>query len=89
MLHHLLHAAESQTADGLPHAAGAADKADYPLNFQRSWFLSGRHNFSEAQLGTRFFRSLAAAFRNLCRVFQVQQCVEGGLDDIVGVRRAE
>ena len=38
-LHHLLHPAETQAANRLPHISRAADEAAYPLDFQRSRFL--------------------------------------------------
>src|SRR5271156_4056026 len=39
---HLLHAPESQPANGLAHVARAADEADYPLDLQLPGFLLAR-----------------------------------------------
>ncbi len=41
MLHHLLHAAETQTSNRLPHAARATDKAYDPLDLQSARLLIG------------------------------------------------
>src|ERR1700722_12412396 len=35
MLHHLLHPAEAQATNGLPHPSRAADKTHHPLDLQR------------------------------------------------------
>src|ERR1700749_3200722 len=82
----LLHAAEAEAADRLAHTLRAADEADNPLDFHGAagllggGFLFGGHfAWREALDGGGFFRSLAAAFGNLGRVFQMHERIEPGL----------
>ncbi len=48
-LHHLLHPAESQAANGLPHVARAANEAAHPLDFQCSGRFFCRQPLSVAR----------------------------------------
>lgn len=68
-LHYLLHAAKTQSADGLAHAARAANEAAYPLDFKR-FILRGSHGRPKTALGSgRFFRSFFARFGDLGSIF--------------------
>src|SRR6267142_366912 len=76
VLHHLLHSAKPQTADGRPNVLRTADEADHPLDFESSRFLSRRSHvrsrggsrpssstvfeLSSATLATSFRRSSAS-----------------------------
>src|ERR1700722_15835302 len=46
MFDHLVHAAKTEAANRLPHAAWAADKTHHPFDLQRSGFFLCRGHFS-------------------------------------------
>jgi len=98
VLHHLLHAAETQTADRLAHPARATDEAYDPLDLQSArlfiglaaWLFLGRcHCLYTERLRSRLFRSLASIFGYFGGVLQMQKRVKRGLDDVVRIRGAQ
>src|SRR6266581_4985880 len=84
--HHLLQAPESQAAHRGAHAPGAANRTAHPLQFNGSGLLfrHGRVSLLLAQL----FDGFRTLLGHPDFVFQAQERVEGGFDDVMRIRGA-